>query len=272
MGPQAWWQIIVNVLTELGTKVVGYIPHLIGALVILIVGVVISKLAQWVITKLLKRVGFDRLAEKIGISKVAEGARVKKSASELAGLLIFWVLFIIFLIPAMENLGLSMVAGMLIGLVGYLPNVLAAVLSIIIGVYIARLAADLADSVAAGANVSYHKALGQGIQYVIIVFVVLLALGQLGIDTDILIMPITIVLGAAGLALAIACGVGGREMARNVIAGLYVRGTFQPGQSVFVEGHSGVIQSVDVLKTVVQSGEERISIPNSALTDQQVTV
>ena len=99
------------------------------------------------------------------------------------------------------------------------------------------------------------------------------ALAQLGIPTQVLLLLAAILLGALALALALAFGIGGREMAREVSARRYVEGSFTLGEEVSVGGQRGRIAAIESTGTVLETnGGDRVRIPNSQLVASIVTL
>jgi small-conductance mechanosensitive channel len=103
-------------------------------------------------------------------------------------------------------------------------------------------------------------------------FVLILALEQLGIETTLLTTVAAVLITATALALALAFGLGSRELAHNIMAGFHAKETFSVGQQVDVRGHIGRLASIGPVKTVIETDNGMVSLPNSTLTDDVVTV
>ena len=104
------------------------------------------------------------------------------------------------------------------------------------------------------------------------VFTIILALSQLGIQTDLLTIAASALVIAITLALALAFGFGSRDLARNIMAGYHAKETFQEGQQLSARGHSGQLMSIGTVKSVIKTEDGLVSLPNSVLTDEEVTV
>jgi small-conductance mechanosensitive channel len=114
--------------------------------------------------------------------------------------------------------------------------------------------------------------LGQGMRYVFYIFVAVIAVGQLGVETTLLIATAVVLIGALSLALAVSFGWGSREIARNVMAGFHVRDAFVPGQRLTVRGHTGKLVAIGTVKVLLETGEGTLSLPNSVLTEEEVII
>src|SRR5215211_1541825 len=204
-----------------------YIPQLIGALIILIVGYIVAKVLQAVVGRVLQAVGFDRWMERGGIKQFFDRAETNQTPHSILGQLVFWFVFIIAITMAADALGIPQVSAVLAQLIAYIPQIIAAILILIL----AALLANFISGIVRGATGS--DMLSSIAQYAIIVYAVFAALTQLGIAVQLTANTFLIVLGAVALAAAIAFGIGGREVARDILEKAYNRSSDE------VEGDSG---------------------------------
>jgi small-conductance mechanosensitive channel len=194
-----------------------YVPVLIGAIIILIVGYLIAKALQAIVGRVLEGIGFDRWMERGGIKQFFDRADTQHTPHSILGRLVFWFVFIIAITMATDALGIPQVSAVLAQLIAYIPNIIAAILILIL----AALLANFLSSIVRGATGS--GLLADIARYAIIVYAVFAALTQLGVAVELTAPTFLIVLGAVALAAAIAFGIGGREVAREVIEKAYNR-------------------------------------------------
>src|ERR671929_716557 len=194
-----------------------YIPQLIGAIVILIIGYLVAKVLQAVVGRVLQGIGFDRWMERGGIKQFLDRAETNQTPASILGALVFWFVFIIAITMAADALGIPQVSAVLSQLIAYIPNVIAAVLILIL----AALLANFLASVVRGATGS--DLLSNIARYAIIVYAVFAALTQLGIAVQLTAPTFLIILGAAALAAAIAFGFGAQGVARDIVEKAYER-------------------------------------------------
>jgi small-conductance mechanosensitive channel len=194
-----------------------YIPQLIGAIVILIIGYIVAKILEAVVGRVLKGIGFDRWMERGGIKQFLDRAETNQTPHSILGKLVFWFVFIIAITMAADALGIPQVSGVLAQLIAYIPNIIAAILILIL----AALLGNFLSSIVRGATGS--DLLASIAQYAIIVYAVFAAITQLGIAVELTAPTFLIVLGAVALAVAIAFGIGGREVAQDIIEKAYNR-------------------------------------------------
>ncbi|MBS1253656.1 MAG: Small-conductance mechanosensitive channel [Anaerolineales bacterium] len=268
LNPDFWTQTVSGILGD----IMAWLPSLVGAVLLIIAGVVIGRLIQAFLGGLLRRVGLDRAASRAGATEVLTDAGLDPSVSYLVARLVYWVILLVFVLAAAESLGLQGVADMISGLVAYLPSVLAAALILLLGGLIARLIGDAVGALAIQTGIQAGPVMGQAVRYVLLIFVIILALEQLGVETTLLTTATIALVGATALALAVAFGLGSRELARNIMAGFHAKEEFTIGQTLSVRGHTGRLVSVTSVKTIIETEDGHVSLPNSALTDEEVTI
>src|SRR5215203_2187248 len=210
---QGMFQPLENALSTF----LSYIPQLIGALIILIVGYIVAKVLQAVVGRVLQGIGFDRWMERGGIKQFFDRAETNQTPASILGALVFWFVFIIAITMAADALGIPQVSVVLAQLIAYIPNIIAAILILIL----AALLANFISGIVRGATGS--DILASIAQYAIIVYAVFAALTQLGIAVQLTANTFLIVLGAVALAAAIAFGIGGREVAQDILEKAYNR-------------------------------------------------
>ena len=194
-----------------------YIPQLIGAIIILIVGYIVAKVLQAVVGRVLEAIGFDRWMERGGIKQFFDRAETDQTPHSILGKLVFWFVFIIAITMAADALGIPQVSAVLGQVIAYIPNIIAAILILIL----AALLANFLAGVVRGATGS--EMLSSIARYAIIVYALFAALTQLGIAVQLTANTFLILLGAVALAAALAFGIGGREVARDIIERAYNR-------------------------------------------------
>ncbi len=195
-----------------------YLPQLVGAIVILIIGYIVAKILQAITTRVLQGLGFEGWMEKGGIKQFFDRAQTNQTPSSVIGKLVFWFVFIIAITMAADALGIPQVSAVLGQLVAYIPSIIAAVLILVL----AALLANFVSGIVRGATGS--DLLASVAQYAIIIYAVFAAITELGIAVELTAPTFLIVLGAVALAAAIAFGLGGREVAQDILQKAYNRG------------------------------------------------
>jgi len=269
--PQTWLEIVTSALTEMLNRVAAFLPNLVGALLVLLIGWLLAWLAQRVTRRVLARLGFDRLSERAGVADALARAGIETSAARLVGRIIYWLLLLTFLMIAVESLGLTGAATALHALVAYLPHVLGAAIVLVGGALLGQFLGKGVQALAAGSGVEFHAALGRAIQYIVLAMAAILTADQLGLNTTLLNDVLGNLLTVAGAGLALAFALGSREAVRNLLAGFYAKDLFEIGQTVEVDGYRGTLEAIGPLKASIAATEGSVTVPNSALMDECVT-
>ena len=264
------FQPVLNSLGQILTEILDFLPHFVSGLIVLIIGYLVSALIRWIVRLVLRGIQLEQLAGRAGVTTALQGLGIRTPISEIIAQIAFFFLILSFATAAMQLMGLITVAVLLQNVLGFVPRAISAALIVIFGSMLARFLGDTITSVADSVNITYANALGKIIEYAIVAFVVVLAISTLGVDTTILTTSFTIILAAAGLALALTFSFGARDSARNVIAGYYVRQAFQPGQRLTFGNYNGTVRTTfgayTVLDVTNAAGEQStISLPNTLL-------
>ena len=265
-------QGLVGAMGALWTRVAVFIPNLIGAMVLVLLGFVVAKLLDTLLSKVLAKIGLDRLMAGTGLTKMIGRVGIQVSVSTLIGKIVYWFILLVFLVSAAELLGLERVSATLDVLALYVPKVFGAALVLLAGVLLAQLLNGVVRGAAEGVGLEYANGLGRIAQGLIIIISLSVAIGQLEVKTDLLNNVIAIVLISVGAAVALALGLGSRDIAGQILAGIYVRELYAVGQQIQIGEIEGQIEEIGTVKTTLLTEEgELVSISNRILLEQHVT-
>lgn len=272
MQLDSWTQSLVGAMSALWQKIASFIPSLIGALVVVVIGFVVARLLDALLSKLLAKLGLDRLMQGTGLNKMLARVGIKVPVSTLIGRIIYWFVLLVFLVSALESLGLERISATLDTLALYVPKVFAAALVLVAGILLAQLLNSVVSGAAEGVGIDYAAALGRLAQGLVIIISVSVAIGQLEIKAELLNYVIAIILLSIGIAAALAVGFGCRGIASQIIAGIYVRELYELGQIVVVDDIEGSIEEMGTVKTIIQTADgELVYFANRVLLEQHVT-
>jgi small-conductance mechanosensitive channel len=256
--------VIATVLDSAADSVGAFIPRFAGALVLLVVGLIVVALLRRALVKLLRAAGLDDAGERWGASDVLERFGLSRSLSAVLGGAVRVGLVLVVVFAALSLLGLQFLSASLNAAILYLPRVLLAFLLLLAGMVISELVRRQVDRLSMQMDVP--GPIGALAQAVVLAVFVVTALAQVGVPTQILLVLVAVLLAGAAATLALAFGIGGREMAREVSARRYVEGAFAVGQEITVSDVRGRIAAIEATSTVLETGEgERVRVPNSQL-------
>lgn len=260
-------EILVTMVTDTVAAVIGFLPKLVGGLAILLVGWLIAKLLRAVLQRSI-RGGLDALLERTGAQQALERTSMTATPSEILGSVIYWLVMILFLMAAARVLGLDTVSDAITRIFSYIPSVLSAALILAAGVFLSRFVGNLVTSAGTAANLSYAKGLGAVANTGIVVMVGVVTLEQLGVDTQILITVITVVVAAITAGMGLAFALGARRVVSSILAGHYLRQTLPAGAEVEVAGQRGVLEQIGPISTTLRGEGRSWSVPNRRMMDE----
>jgi Conserved TM helix len=208
-------QTIVDSLTNALNMVITFIPRLIGFALILLIGWLIAYFVSKALVLLLRKVGFDRMSQRIGLTRFEGRMGVKMDSAGILGKVVFWFILLIFLVPAADALGVPAVSNILNLLVAYIPNVFVAILVLFLGSLAGTVVADLVRGTTASAKVGNPNLFANIARFAIIGFAALIALEQLQIALPLINELFGGIVLAAAIAFGLAFGLGGQETARK---------------------------------------------------------
>lgn len=202
-----------TLLSEAGA----FLPRVLLAVAIAIAGWLLAKAARFTVVKALRSINFHVMTERARIDAFLQMGGSTADTTAVLGMLVYWLVIVAALIMACNSLDLSYVSELLSRVAFFVPRVILAVVILAGGAYFAYF---IDGSVTIyGRNVGFDEAplLGRLARYAVMLFVVLIALEQLGIAGDIIRESFLIILAGIVLALALAFGLGGRQWAANLL-------------------------------------------------------
>ena len=197
----------------------GWLPGLIGALVILVLGFLVARLIARLVGRGLQAAGADRALESGSAGQYKQRLAPGLSASGVVSTIAFWFVFGAALLLAVSALGIEALTTAIEGVVSYLPNLIAAILILLVATAIAGAVGGLAQRLAGGTMLG--RLLQTAVPVLVMVIAVFMALDQLKIAEDIVVWTYVLVLGSIALGFALAFGLGGREVAREILSSAY---------------------------------------------------
>jgi hypothetical protein len=214
-------QLILEPLKNMLNTVAVYLPFLFGAILILFIGWVVAKTLSALVLRALDRLKFNEFSTKLGLSELLSKGGLSIAPSNLIAAFVYWVLMIIVLATTLQAVGLEIAAKLLERVTGYVPNVIAAVFVMIVGMFLANFVSGIVRAAANNVNLGRAELLAGITKAAILVFTVVSALEQLNIVTFFVTTTFQIFFGAVCFALALAFGLGGKDLAARILWDLY---------------------------------------------------
>lgn len=198
-----------------------HLPKVLTAIVLVVVALIVAKIAQSIVTKLLNAVGLNKLAQNEKLTKSLKAKPPHVDFAAIGGRIVYWIVLVVFALTIADVLDLTAMRDVIRELLAYLPNVIAAILVLAITFAGARLLRDVIAAALARTGAEFGDMMASVAFYVVLVFGSLMALDQLGFNTTILTANVTIIVGGIMLAFALAFGLGGRDVAGEIVEKAY---------------------------------------------------
>lgn len=208
---------VTEALQEILTRVIAFVPNLVGAAVILVVGWIVAALLEWAVDNVIRAIGLQTLFERVKVEDVVKKAEGKKDTTGLIAAAIKWVILLVTLVAAADALNLPQISEFLNQVLNYIPSVVATAVILIIGTIFAHFMAKVVSGVTKASNLYFADLAGSATRYSILVFTILAALSQLGIATAFLQTLFTGFVAALAIAGGLAFGLGGQGAAKDLI-------------------------------------------------------
>ncbi len=219
------YEALITVWPNLILDIIDGIITLLFALIVLLIGWLLAIGIGQLFTRILDAVKFNKHIENTGIKEALEKAELKVDAAAFLGSIFKWIVFIVVLSVVAEILGLTLFAGLLRDILGYLPNVIVAVLVFVVAIIIAEILEKVVRAVVEGIKVGYGSLVGAIVKWSIWIFAILLILDLLIMDRlpvassliQILFGGLVVMIAIAG---GIAFGLGGKDVAAEILGDL----------------------------------------------------
>ena len=262
--------MIASVISRAGDQLGDFLPRIAGALILLIVGLLVAIVLGRLTRRALVRVGLDRLADRSGTSELLSQAGLSSSLSGLVGTAVRLTIVVVAVFASLTLLGLAFLSDSLNEGIQYIPRLLVAMALVLIGVVLGAFARAWLERTSV--QLDFPVAIGPVVQVLVIALFALCAAVQAGVTVAPLTAIAIVLLAACAFTLALAFGLGSREMARSLTSGRYARADFEIGQTIRVGDVRGEIVSIDAAATTLRAENETIRVPNSVLVERMVFV
>ena len=242
-------------------------PKVAVGIVLIVAGLLVAKAIELVLRFLLTRIRFDHLMEKAGIDKTLQRIGVRQQLNFFIPRLVYFLVIFVLAKTAADALGLLAISSAIGAFFAYLPNIVAALLLLILGTSVGQFAGQTVTQAAQNSGIDFAPSLGKLVSALIVFVVAMMAIAELQIDTNMIRIVTSFILGAGALAL-LSFGLGTRDIMRNITAGFYLRKYLEIGKSLEIAGQRGVLKGITATHVLLESAGEEISISNATFLEQ----
>ncbi|HEV3387421.1 MAG TPA: mechanosensitive ion channel domain-containing protein [Solirubrobacteraceae bacterium] len=263
--------LATSVLGQAGQDLGAFIPRLGGAIALLLIGLLLTRLIARLLLRAMQAAGLDRLADHGGVTSVLQASGLGGSLAGVIARAIRIFLTIVVVFAALSLLGLQFLSVSLNQAILELPRLFIAAALVLAGAVVAGAARQRTDRLTY--QLDFPVPLGQIVQVSILAIFAIIAAAEIGISTELLLILIGVLVAAVAGTFTLAFGLGSRDVARALSAGRYLRHDYRVGQEIGFGDVRGRITRIQSTGTMLDAGEGRsIRVPNHMLIESVVTI
>lgn len=265
-------EILINTFQTLINQFVDFVPKLVGAVVILLIGVLVAKSVAAIVSRVLKQVGFDKIGAKLNEIDFIRQLQTEIKLSEIVAKVLYYFILLVFITAATETLGVAAITGMVLSLVNFIPKLIAAAIMLQIGILVADGLKKAVTTLCQTFKVASGKLLGSIVFFFFLIITIISALGQAGINTELLESSFNLLIGGIIFAFAVGYGIASRDVMANILSSFYSKDRYKVGQVIQIDDVKGAIVSIDNTSMTLQTGETTTVFPLQTLQSRKVEV
>lgn len=263
---------ILSILQNVIAQFVAIIPNFLGAIIVFIIGWIISKIVYKIVKNVLASIGIDKIGEQLNEIELISKANVKILISEIVAKILYYILMLIFTIAATEILGMAAISDLMSSILNYFPRLLSALIVLVIGILLAEFVKNIVATACKSLGIPAGNFIANFVFYFLFLTVGMSALAQAQIDTGFITSNLSIILAGIVAAFAIGYGFASRDLMANFLASFYGKQKIQIGDIIAIEGQKGVVIEIDSNSLTLQGEGKKIIIPLSKLTTEKVEI
>tara|TARA_R110000737_G_scaffold347538_3_gene379271 strand:- start:2984 stop:3781 length:798 start_codon:yes stop_codon:yes gene_type:complete len=259
-----------DALIDMVKKFAETVPNVFMALVIFIIGFIVSKIVAKIVLTALKKVGIDSIGEKLNEIDIVQKANMDIKISGIASKFLYYFMMLFFAIAATSVLGIPEISNLVSDIFTFIPNLIVALIVLILGTLLADMLRKGIHTALNSLGIASAGLISSFLFYFLFINIVIVALSQAKIDTSFLSQNISIIIGGIVLAFAIGYGLASKDVMSNIVASFYSKDQFQVGQKVSIDGVTGVINEVSKTVLTIKTETGRVTLPLSQATNTKV--
>jgi small-conductance mechanosensitive channel len=262
---QDWTKALTASVMQVAETFFAFLPSVLGSLTLVVLGWLLARILRGVtrrvVTHVLERLARQRVARTSAIDSRIQQSQTYQSAPAVVGAIVYFMVLIFFFAAAIEALGLPTISNVLSLVTAYLPRVLAAAMIVFIGLWAGDFVNTLMQRTSGLKNLDYAPLAGRAMQVLIGIVFLIIAVGQLGIDSTVLIITLAIIFASTFGAAALAFGLGARTTVGNIIAARYVKRGYRLGDTVRIGDLEGQVTEITDTAVMLDSTDGRLMVP-----------
>lgn len=265
---QQWTTTLTGSLGRVATQILEYLPAILGAVVLLLVGWSVAWLLQFTTRKITEKT-VARLASTRPMDTRVQQPRSYSNAPVIASRIVFWIVLLFFVLAASEVLDLEVISSLLTVITAYLPRLLAGLLILFIGLWFAEVTRAVLRRTSTNLGIQQGDILGRLGQILVLLIVFSVATGQIGIDNTLLVALVSILFGVMFGAIALAFSFGAKTTIENLLAAQSIAQAYNPGDVIRIGEIEGKILRITRANIILETYDGQTLIPAKRFSEQE---
>lgn len=258
---------LIQAFSNLVDSLIAAVPKVAMGVLLVIAALITASIIERILRYTLAKVRFDSLVGKVGIDRALQRLGIRQQLTLLLPRLVYFLVLMLLAKTAVDALGLVAISDAIGAFFSYLPNIVAALLLLILGSTVGQFAGQTVSQSAESSGIDFAPALGKAVSSLILFVCAMMAIAQLKIDTEIVRIVTSFVLGGAALGFGLSFGLGTRDIVRNLAAGFYARKILEVGRPVELAGEQGVLRAITPTHLVLEAKDQESAIANATILD-----
>lgn len=264
--------VLRNTFQILIDQFVEFVPRLLGAVIILVIGVGFARIIALITRRILNKVGFDKIGNRLNEIDFIKQLKTEIKLSEIVAKVLYYFILLVFIKAATEKLGVAAISEMVSSLINFIPKLIAAAIMLQIGVLVADALRSAVLSLCQSFNIASGRLLSMIVFSFFLIVTVISALGQAGINTELLESSFNLIIGGITFAFAIGYGIASRDVMANILSSFYTENKYKEGQIIQIDDAKGEIIHIDSMSLTIRTGDTTTIIPLQTLQTKKVEV
>jgi hypothetical protein len=264
--------IAIESLTSMWFEITKVFPNIIGAIVVLLIGWLMTKVLVKIVRKALKFAKANKLDDAINDIEIIEGKKLKFDTVKIVSNFVKWLMYIILIVIASDIMNLKIISQEIGNLFAYLPRLFAALIIFILGLLFANFVKKGLKSFFESMDLSGAKIISQIVFFLLLIFISITALNQAGVNTEIITSNLTMILAAFLLAFALAFGFGAKEVVGDLLRTFYTRKTYEIGQEIEYNGKIYEVEAIDSITVVLKADQSKLVVPIKNIVESEIKI
>jgi len=265
-------QDIQQALSDMLVGMLTAIPKFVTATIILLAGMIISKIVKKIITTALEKVKIDKFGEKLNDIDILSKNNISVKLSTIAGKLVYYMMMLIFIMTAVGVLDMPVLAELIQDIIKFAPNLIAAFVILIVGLLLGDTLKNVVTATCKSMGMPSANIIGAFVFYFIFINVIIVALSQAQINTDFFAQNISIIIAGGVLAFSIGYGFASKDLVASFLASYYTKDKLNIGDKVTLNGVTGVISNVDKSSVMVTTENKDVIIPLNKILQDNIEI